>query len=316
MSGNCIVAMYHYVRDTATTAFPRINALQPSDFDAQLGALAASRDIVDFPAFDRAIATRRPFDRPAALLTFDDGFCDHYDTVFPRLRDLRLSGVFFLAGATLGDGARVLNVHKTHFLIDALGAERFAAAVLEKATAQSAAAAVELARRSEVYRYDGTTQEADIKHALNYELPAGVATRVLSELFVEHIGDESAFARTLYLSDDQIRAMARAGMTFGFHTEDHPVLSRLSTDDQRAQVRAGVEKVRRLTGQTRVPFCFPYGHAHTYTAETLTILRESGYTLAFGTTRRACDPAVDEPFALPRYDTRDLPPFTAAIPHA
>ena len=311
----CLVAMYHYVRDVETTPFPAINAISTASFVAQLDTFARECPAIDYPVFEAHVRGRLSLDRPRALLTFDDGFIDHYQTVFPALGVREWSGVFFLAGVTIGDRPRVLNVHKTHFLIARLGAQAFGEAVRDALARQPVGAGQALAWRSEVYRYDGAAG-LETKHLLNYELPHDVADQVLEELFDEHLGDEVAFARQLYLSPEQIREMAREGMTFGFHTERHRVLSRLDEAGQRAELAHGVARVRALTGQTSVPFCYPYGHLHTYNAETLAILDEAGYGLAFNTVRRLADPMTDPRFEVPRYDTRDLPPFSSSLPYA
>src|SRR5687768_7751911 len=129
MTPDCLIAMYHYVRDTAATPYPRLNALSLEDFDTQLDGLTRARAVVDYSELERAVLSRQPLRQPAALLTFDDGFVDHYDAVLPRLQSRGLAGVFFLAGAAIADPPRVLNVHKTHFLVETIGAAAFVDAV-------------------------------------------------------------------------------------------------------------------------------------------------------------------------------------------
>ncbi len=316
MSTNCLVAMYHYVRDTTRTPYPGLNALAPCDFEAQLDAIARARHFIPYADFERTILDQQPFAEPVALLTFDDGFVDHYEVVLPRLQERKVSGVFFLAGASLDDPPRVLNVHKTHFLIEKLGDAGFAEVLRLALSEQPVVIDAGLLRWPDVYRYDGEQRYTQLKHLLNYELPYEMVDVLLRKLFAAHIGDESKFARELYLSLDQIREMANANMTFGFHTEQHRVLSRLSAKAQQKEIHRGIDRIRTLTGQVLIPFCYPYGHPQTYTEATVGTVRESGYTTAFTTTRRAADAVVDEPLKLPRYDTRDLPPFTACIPHA
>lgn len=299
-----LVVMYHYIRDPEHGPFPSLKTLRTGEFAAQLDWLASRRAPVAYDAFEAAVPETLPPD--SFLLTFDDGFVDHYAAAFPALRARGWGGVFFLAGASLGDPPRLLNVHKTQFLLATLGAERFATEVAAAAAPVAGEAA--LGHRAEVYRYDETPDVA-AKHRLNYEMPLAEAARVLSGLFRRHIGDETAFARSLYLSRAMIREMAEGGMTFGFHTEDHPVLARLDRDAQRREVAHGVALIRELTGQRRVPFCYPYGHAHTYNTDTLAVLEEAGYGMAFTTARRLARPGVDARFEVPRLDTRDLPPF-------
>ena len=309
----CLVAFYHYVRDVAATPFPALKALAPADFERQLDALAATHRLVGFEQFATALESRQSLDG-AALLTFDDGFADHFTTVLPRLRARGMSGVFFVVGAALENPPRLLNVHRAHFLLAQLGAERFAREV--RAALPGAGARHDgLGRQSSVYRYD-RSDDLDVKHMLNYELPFTTADQVLSDMFTRHIGEESAFARALYLSADQIRGMADAGMTFGFHTERHRVLSRLDRAAQHVELARGVERIRALTGQSRVPMCYPYGHAHTYNADTLDLLGDAGYVCAFNTVRRRARLDRDPRYELPRFDTRDLPPFAPLPSHA
>ena len=310
-STGCAIVFYHYVRDVERTQFPGIKALSVAGFEAQLDWLQARYDVLDGPTFERAILSGSGFDRPTALLTFDDGFIDHYEYAFPALRARGMGGIFFISGSTLGDTPTLLNVHRTHFLLSQLGAARFTAEVGEALraagvdTAGSNATAGSPGTREGIYRYD-EAPDVRIKRILNYEAPYPIATRVLSQLFDSYIGDATEFARSLYLSAAQIREMARGGMTFGFHTETHPVLSRLSYDAQRTELQNGPNLITELTGQSTVSFCYPYGFPHTYNADTLRVLEDSGYSMAFNTVRRQAVIGSEPRYELPRFDTRDV----------
>jgi peptidoglycan/xylan/chitin deacetylase (PgdA/CDA1 family) len=302
----CRIVFYHYVRDVELTPYPGIRALSTAGFQAQLDWLGARFDIVAGSAFERAVQAGQGFDRPTALLTFDDGFADHYTNVFPALVSRGVGGIFFLAGAALELRPRLLNVHKTHFLLSELGAGRFADAVGEALESEGVRVEARDAAHEGTYRYD-EAPDVRIKRILNYEAPYPVADRVLSALFERHVGDAEDFARTLYLTRAQAAEMAASGMTFGFHTETHPVLSRLDRQEQRMELRDGVRLIQNLTNQRAVPFCYPYGFTHTYNADTLQVLEECGYSMAFNTARRDAMIGTDPRFELPRFDTRDIP---------
>ena len=305
MSGaGCTIVFYHYVRDVERTPFPGIKALSIPGFAEQLDWLQSRFDVVDGATFERAVTAGARFDRPAALLTFDDGFVDHYTHVFPMLRSRGLGGIFFVIGSTLDDPPVLANVHKTHFLLSRLGAERFAQEVDAALGAEGESGAATTGREG-IYRYD-EAPDIRIKRILNYETPYPVADRVLEVLFTRFIGDSAAFARELYLSPPQIREMADGGMTFGFHTRSHPVLSRLDREAQRRELGDGVRLVRGLTGQELVSFCYPYGFPHTYNDTTVETLQASGYSMAFNTVRREAMIGQEPRFELPRFDTRDV----------
>jgi peptidoglycan/xylan/chitin deacetylase (PgdA/CDA1 family) len=108
--------------------------------------------------------------------------------------------------------------------------------------------------------------------------------------------------------------MADQGMTFGYHTRSHRMLSRLTSGEQQQELADGVSWIRAITGQSTVSFCYPWGGPRTYTSDTLRILGDTGYSVAFNTVRRRADLLRDGRFELPRLDTRDLPPYASGMP--
>lgn len=308
MSRTCLAVMYHYVRDSVATEFPGIRALAPSLFAQQLDWLQSRYALIDLATLEAALAGAALPDN-AAVLTFDDGFVDHYDLVFPELASRGLSGVFFLSGIACQPEPRLLGVHKTQFLLAQLGAEAFGRAVLAECEAVQTVPDA----RSSVFgadRWEAADDRA-IKQLINVELPFDEAERVLDVLFERHVAPRAQFARRLYLGEPMIREMAAGGMVFGYHTRTHRMLSRLSPAEQAEELAGGVAWIRRLTGQDRVPFCYPWGGAQTYTRDTVRLLGDLGYSVAFNTVRRRVDVGVDGRFELPRFDTRDLPPYTS-----
>ncbi len=258
---DCLVLSYHYVRGRSE-AFPRLPALDPAHFEAQLTALLRDRRSEDHASFLDAVDRRRPLPGRTFLLTFDDGLIDHYATVFPMLRARGIRGVFFVSAAGAEARPRVLNVQKVQLLLARLGGAAFGEDV-RAGLAALGCPMVSTPPRAGMYRYDSPA-DVQVKHFLNYELPFEYADPLLDTLFARHIGHEEECARGLYLNEAMIREMSAGGMIFGFHTWNHRVLSRLSPEGQRAELEGGVEWIRSLTGQQSVPFCYPHGHAHAY----------------------------------------------------
>lgn len=301
----CTVVFYHYVRDTSGYG---MRALTPAVFRDQLDWLQERARVIRYEELSAAIGGRLAFETPVALLTFDDGLTEHLDIVYPELKRRGLSGVFFLNGLFERRSRTLMNVHKTHLLLDLLGARRLAQEI-ESALERS----VDVGRReSDLYRYDGEPEQA-IKRLLNYQLPYRETDGLLTALFEQHVGSERETADRFYLSTDHVRHMAEGGMAFGYHSRQHRVLSRLAEEEQRSELSGGVELIRALTGQQAVPFCYPYGHRQTYNAHTLRLLEELGYDAAFNTVRQPVEPWSVSRFEIPRLDTRDLPPLGPGI---
>jgi peptidoglycan/xylan/chitin deacetylase (PgdA/CDA1 family) len=282
---SCLVVSYHYVRDASVTGFPHLRALHPAGFEQQIATLERTRTIVDYGGFLAAIDGERSLNSPAALLTFDDGLIDHYTTVFPQLAARGYRGVFFISPASNCSAPGVLNVQKVQLLLARFGDRLWTE--VEGALAVVCPGLTTQAPHESLYRYDNATVRR-VKQLLNYDLPLEIADAV-------------------YLTPAMIREMAHAGMTFGYHTRDHRVLSRLPLDEQRAQLEGGVQWIQTLTGQTSVPFCYPHGHAHAYTQDTVRLVRECGYSMAFTAVRGTSLPSTDLRFEVPRLDTRDVP---------
>lgn len=307
MRDDCIVVMYHYVADMEQTEFPALKALGISDFEKQLDWLQEHCDVISYGTFERRMGGgRSSSEKPAALLTFDDGVMHQYTNAFPILKKRGLSAVFFVCDATATDAPLMLNVHRIHFLLAKLGAEAFAKAVGD--ALRHDWAMLQTFDRTGLYPYD-IPADADIKRILNYELPFDVADRVLRAVFEREFGDETAFAKELYFSPAHMREMADAGMTFGTHTNMHRVISRSTPADQREALCHGVERIRSITEQTNVPFCYPYGHRSTYTDDTIRILEETGHSSAFVVLSEPVHFKNAKRYELPRFDTKDLPPF-------
>jgi peptidoglycan/xylan/chitin deacetylase (PgdA/CDA1 family) len=312
VSNGCLIVMYHYVRDSAATPFPSVRALPPALFEQQLDWLEREHTVISLDDLDRAIQGRATLPANAVLLTFDDGFVDHYEVVFPVLRRRGIRGVFFLSQQPYDDPPRVLGVHKLHFLLARLGAEALAVEVKRERAPLAAAAG---AGHGTVFGSDRWERpdERSLKTLVHYELPLEEAERILDVLFARHLGSEAAFARDLYLDESMIAEMAAAGQSFGYHTRSHRMLSRLSDAEQAKELASGVAWVAALTGQARVAFCYPWGGPKTYTRQTVELLARCGYSVAFTSERRRADLARDGRFELPRIDTRDLPPYTDGV---
>jgi peptidoglycan/xylan/chitin deacetylase (PgdA/CDA1 family) len=179
------------VRNTSATPFPEIRALPPDVFERQLDWLQAHYVLVGLPELEAAVAGTVRLPENAAHLTFDDGFVDHFTTVFPILRRRGLSGTFFVAQDTCGRFPRLLDVHKTHFLLAALGAEAFGRGVLEAASAARPNPGADVFG---VDRWEAADERA-IKRLLNYELSFEDSARALDTLFQSHLGDQAVFVR-------------------------------------------------------------------------------------------------------------------------
>lgn len=321
MRGLLTIVAYHYVRDLARSRFPEIKGLDVAAFREQLGYIRRHYEVVSAAELMAAVARVRGGDRwelpgNAALLTFDDGYADHFDYVFPLLDEARLPGCFFPPVQAITE-RRLLDVNKIHFLL-ASGADVrvLLGEVLRRVDEHREEMGIEpeealRARWSRPSRYDAE-EVVFLKRLLQTALPAELRARIVSELFAAHVtADERAFAEELYASADQLRCMVRHGMYVGSHGTSHVRLGFLSREEQAAEIDRSLELLAALGSDPESwILCYPYGD----TSEPLLDLLRERRCAAGLTTRPAIASSEDDPLLLPRLDTNDLPKRADAAP--
>ena len=304
------IVMYHYVRDLEGSRYPAIKGRRTREFIAQLDHIASRYAVVGVEQIMAALDGHSDLPPNAAWLTFDDGYIDHYTTVFPLLHDRGWQGSFFPPARTILD-RELLDVNKIHFILAAqpdpvplLDTIRdFVAARHGRADIRPFAHYWESIDKAD--RHD-TPEIVFIKRMLQHALPADLRAQLANELFARHVSvDPIAFANELYMSADQLRLMMRCGMHVGSHGNRHEWLDRLSPDDQARDIDGAM----RFLGDLGVSLdewvmCYPYGG---YNAETLRILTSRGCRIGLTTRVAVADLRSDRPLELPRMDTNDLP---------
>src|SRR3954465_1886150 len=110
------IVVYHFVRELPHTRYPGIKGLLESEFRGQLEYLARHYEFTTAEQVMDSVANGKPLPRNAALLTFDDGYIDHFVTVFPMLDERGIQGCFFPPAKAIREN-RVLDVNKIHFIL-------------------------------------------------------------------------------------------------------------------------------------------------------------------------------------------------------
>jgi peptidoglycan/xylan/chitin deacetylase (PgdA/CDA1 family) len=112
------------------------------------------------------------------------------------------------------------------------------------------------------------------------------------------------------LTWDELRALARDGVSFGAHTRHHAALTRIDESRVREEIRGSLQDLTRELGSGRWPIAYPYG---IYDRTVMRIAREEGCTLGF-----TCDDGLNvlgrtRPFQLRRTNItlRTTPPLFA-----
>lgn len=312
MAQDLTIVMYHYVRDFARSRFPGIRGLDFSAFRRQLDYLQDRHHIVEMPDVLAALRGDQPLPENAALLTFDDGYAEHYDLVFPELHKRRLSGCFYAPVAPLREH-RLLDVNRVHFILAATleDPSRVSAIIDERITAERDTRNLhEVSTYRAEWAHPNRFDDAEtiyIKRMLQTVLPPDMRHTIAQELFARFVtADEAAFAAELYISEYQARLMQSCGMSFGSHGAEHVWLNHISPDDQAREIDRSLGFLRDIG----VPvdrewvMCYPYGG---WNDTLLELLRARGCSAGLTTEVATARIGRHDPLRLPRYDTNDFP---------
>ena len=305
------IVMYHYVRDLEHSRFPALKGLCLARFRRQLNHIQTHYNPITVETLLEALdSTDRSLPRNAILLTFDDGYSDHFMNVFPLLEEHKIQGCFFQPAQVIHEH-KVFDVNKIHFVLASAPdpmrlLERVFSSLDEfRSEFSLKTREVYLQELAEAHRFD-TCEVIILKRLLQRALPRPVRTEIVRRLFAEYVtSDEAAFASELYMSMDQIACLRRHGMHIGSHGYTHAWLNHLSPLAQAVEIDRSLEFLQTLgIARDDWTMCYPYGG---FDDSLLHILRARRCRLGFTAEARVADLDADDRLLLPRVDTNDLP---------
>jgi len=319
LSNQLTIVMYHYVRDLEGSKYPGIKGITVSQFEGQIDYLARHYTFVSADDLIAALGSEdKQLPRNAVLLTFDDGYLDHFTNAFPILKRKGIPGCFYPPGKAIIE-RQVLDVNKIQFVLavehDTAALIRDITSILDEFRLQFGLESNEEYRRRFAVpsRYDDENIKF-IKSLLQKGLPADCRAQITDLLFQRYVTkDESGFAAELYMTSDQLRCLQDQGMHIGSHSYDHKWLDTLPPKEQESQVDQSLGFLGELgCPEDRWSFNYPYGG---YDVSMLSLLREKGVKFGLSTQVDIANLKKHDPLLLPRLDTNDLPRERDAQPN-
>ena len=296
--------MYHYVRDLKNSRYPKIKGLDYYAFLEQIKFLKKEYNIISTEDFIRDEYKKNT---KTCVLTFDDGYMDHYDFVFPTLINENIKGSFFTPVDTIEDNI-LLDVNLIHIILASADESRILERIIYhyKRMGNSIPIETYISTINTYDRYD-TKTTVIIKRLLQTSLPLDIRSiicRLLLEDFVEE--DEKSISKSFYLSKENIEEMISEGMHFGSHGKSHFWFSSLEESNQEKEITSSIKFLNSLYKKDYdLTMCYPYGD---YNETTLKLLSKYKFKLALTTIPKTYNKEKDNLFEIPRWDTNDYYP--------
>ena len=308
---NLTVVMYHYVREIKQSRYPEIKGLERTLFIEQLDFIQSHYTVVTMEMVIQAYNGQLELPENSCLLTFDDGYKEHFTTVYPLLKKYQMQGSFFIPAKTVLEH-KVLDVNKIHFILSSVANKNDIVDFLRQE--------IELNRNKfKLEKFDKYYSELAIenrfddkqvifiKRILQHALPEALRNELTDKLFNKFIAiDEAAFAKELYMDQIQIEHMRQDGMHIGCHGYDHYWWNKLDPEQLDKEITASKSFLESIgCDMSNWTACYPYGG---YDNNVINTLKQHHCKLAFTTQVDICDITATSAYLLPRLDTNDLPP--------
>lgn len=298
--------MYHYVREIDGSKYPLLKGLEFNNFKKQIDFFSKNFNILDYSDFITIIKNKKIPEKPSILLTFDDGYIDHYQYVFPYLLKKKINGCFYPPILPL-QNKMVLDVNKIHFILEKAKNQNF--------LIQDINFILKKLGQKELQEYDYSKfslkglddkKTLMIKRLLQVILPKKYREDVCDYLFEKYLNISlKNFSKELYMSKNQINEMSKNGMIFGSHTMSHEWLESLCHLKQNYEIKTSINFLRNnVSNKYNYSLCYPYG---SYNMITINILKK--YNIEFGLTNHfgyLNKNNIHNIYSFPRIDTAYL----------
>jgi peptidoglycan/xylan/chitin deacetylase (PgdA/CDA1 family) len=214
--------------------------------------------------------------KPAALITFDDGYRDNFETALPILRELDVPAAFFIPTGFFQAPRLPWWDHVAY----AIKQTRSPSLTLHREPEETAPLIIELGPEpSDQARTEAimTVIRAFLDGAVHDE------TWFLAQIDRQaEVGiDSQARGRELFMDWGQVRQLASSGMSIGSHGHSHVALGGLGEDGQTRELAGSKTILESELGCEVTGVAYPFGWPGTFTARTTELAALVGYRLGF-----------------------------------
>lgn len=299
--------MYHYVRDMKNSMFPKIKGLDIKEFKFQINYLKKSYNIISLEDFYNNDFNKK---NKNCVLTFDDGYSDHYDFVLEVLLNNNIKGAFF-PPVDVVNKKSLLDVNKIHVILASANENKIFDRLkyhFNKRNNSQNNLDYYIKSIDTSDRYDNEITiliKRLLQTKLNYDLRHKLCDDLLLDFSSLNIDEIKNF---FYLDFNQLVEMKNHGMHIGSHGKSHYWFDSLKQSQQEKEI---VESKKFLNDIYQnqpylLSMCFPYGN---YNSTTLNLLKNHDFKIGLTTVPNKFNYSKDNLLEIPRLDTNDYPKF-------
>lgn len=312
MGNSLTVVMYHYVRDRNVGPYKGLKVRDTKEFDNQIKFISSNYNVITAEDLVSFFKYNDKIPENSCMLTFDDGYIDHYKNVLPILNKYNFKGCFY--PTVIGSQQKVvLEVNKIHVIMSEIGysypndlinrIKLCCKKLVEKEILDKNFSFDDLF--NQYFKASGiySKEEAFIKATLQYALPQEVRTMIINTIFKDVVSDsEESIAHSFYMSEDQIKELVNNGMHVGVHSANHVWLNKVSKEDQEKEIILSLDFLSKIYGSKTLDWsiAYPFGG---YNSDTLDLCSKYNCAFAFTTVPQLFSINKDKYLEISRLDT-------------
>ena len=294
------VLTYHRVADPKTTPklHPRIISATPENFARQMRHLAKHYCVISMEELLDAVERKAHIPDGAVLITFDDAYTDFNEIAWPILQYYRLPVTLFVPTAYPDQPQR------------AFWWDRLYQAITFTTRAEWS---INGLGTLSLHTTEQRTNSLRLVQNHVKTLPHVDAVQFVDAVCYK-LGKEQKTEKTV-MSWDEIRQLAKYGVTIGAHTQTHPIMTKLTSEAAQQEISGSLQDLHHHLGHVLPIFCYPDGG---HNDKIIELLKQNGVKLALTTLRGLNHLGSMDPYRLRRNNITQrstLPIFKLRLLH-
>src|SRR5665213_104223 len=260
-----LIMNHHRIGMLETDPFDRaVISATAEELDFQVGYLKKKFPILSGSELEDILLSEKPLKHLHVAITFDDGYLDNYTTAFPILQSHAMPAIFFLVSDFVGSNAIPWWDEIAYLMRHTELSELVLTTPGPTKIGLSGDRAPQIKSMLRRYVVTPAEQQADLLNELRAQANVKIPPQPRR-----------------FLDWDEARRMVDAGMTIGAHTRTHPVLSRLTPDDQRSELQTSKAEIEARLGRPVTTLAYPIGGPEAFDSITEKIATDAGFRLCF-----------------------------------
>jgi len=306
-NNNVYIVNYHYVREIKNGKYPNLKGLEFEEFKKQINFFIRNFNILSNDDFVEILISKKIPKKKSILLTFDDGYKDHYEFVFPFLNKKNLSGIFYVPISSVKNH-KVLDVNKIHFILEKeQNRDKIIKLIFSYTKRYLKKNFTEEKLRSENFKHRFDDKKTTlIKRLLQYFIPTTHRKKILDNVFSKILNiNEKDFSKKLYMNNNELRELYDNNFTIGSHGYNHYWLGKIDKKSQYNEIKRSIEYFKnQKIFNNNFSVSYPHGSFNDHTLKICSKLNiKFGLSINAGSVNIN---NINSNFILPRYDTNDF----------